>query len=513
MTFLSKMKRAFGLPQNEPDDEDDDIDAIDATVTPYRRPQSETDASEANVAARQSHRASAAQPQSDMAREGSHASKPLSVPPSLNPNAAPQSEIAPAAPDYEPELPEEIFATVVEVFNEHIADFLRATLSPQAQRQYLYDALDKGMKAHVEQLHAAAEAAAEARHELQRQELQTRMEALREKIQKDEAQSSERQRQQLSVERQKRALSERVHDLEKQVAEMEAEKEQFLSERQELTNRVRLLQFTLDEKGQGSSTDAAAALEKANAATLQAREQNTVLQQQLEEAQFQLAQANDQLAQANDLNQKTQQELARATDKASEVAATDVALELANAQVAKLKTQLNEARANLKVVAEIQKQVETLEAGRDTQDARRKALEEQVATLRATIEENAKRSAQQQITYQAEIDRLRAQLAAKAIEPVATPTSKTKAPVDIPAYKAAKAMGTPAAPADGVKISAIDAALTDTDWLVATPPKGAKSKRRADDGAAEPDSDFGYHEPPRNQHTDNPAQMSLWDDL
>ena len=56
------------------------------------------------------------------------------------------------------------------------------------------------------------------------------------------------------------------------------------------------------------------------------------------------------------------------------------------------------------------------------------------------------------------------------------------------------------------KISAIDETLDETEWLVATPPKGAVTKAVS----IASDSDFGYQEPPRKQPPVNDAQMSLF---
>ena len=57
-------------------------------------------------------------------------------------------------------------------------------------------------------------------------------------------------------------------------------------------------------------------------------------------------------------------------------------------------------------------------------------------------------------------------------------------------------------------ISAIDELLDGSDWMVSTPPPPPPAPRQPKEPQAE--DDFGYKAPPRRQHIDNDAQMSLW---
>ena len=57
-----------------------------------------------------------------------------------------------------------------------------------------------------------------------------------------------------------------------------------------------------------------------------------------------------------------------------------------------------------------------------------------------------------------------------------------------------------------VIISAIDEALDDADWLIATPPEGTQMRSTSNSS----DDDFGYQEPTKKTAPENDAQMLLW---
>lgn len=138
------------------------------------------------------------------------------------------------------EVPTEIFESVVKIFNESLPDFLKSCVDIDAQRKYIYDALNDDMKKYLSNLSAETRQRCDAKWKEERTRLQTEMAQIKEQCKTIEEQRGEWQKQQLSAERQKRALSERLHDLEKQVATLEAEKEQYDLENKSLLNKLKV---------------------------------------------------------------------------------------------------------------------------------------------------------------------------------------------------------------------------------------------------------------------------------
>lgn len=137
-------------------------------------------------------------------------------------------------------VPTEIFERVVKLFNDSLPDFLKSCVDVDAQRKYIYESLDEGMKAYLDRVASEARQRSDGKWKEERNRLQTEMAQLKEQYKSIDEQRSEWQKQQLSAERQKRALSERLHDLEKQVATLEAEKEQYDLENKSLVNKLKV---------------------------------------------------------------------------------------------------------------------------------------------------------------------------------------------------------------------------------------------------------------------------------
>lgn len=552
MSFFNGLKKAFGFGE---DDLDEEVEGIDARVTPYRRRDEAERSQEDAVGAS----ADASVSLSDAARDAAQ------------PHAAEPSALeAPAAVS-----PDVIFEAVVKIFNEALPQFLGESVDEKRQREYLYRALDGSMKSYLEQVAADARRHCGEQFEGERRSLHQEIESLREKARQEENGLEELKKQQLSAERQKRALSEKVHELEKLTATLQAENEQYMLENKSLLNKIRLTSVTASvAEGANDETEALAAkIEELNALVASQKAQNEALQAELEaqkaaaevrdaelEAQKAAAEAatseavkaeTDALKEAAEKADREAKENMMALDSnRRKLTAVTEQLQTATAEVEHLREQLEEANENLRIVEDLNEKMKKLEethlryeaekrtlrdqllaqkeelAKRDEEkrtydeviamkDNRIRTLEDQAGSLRKTIENNLYEHARTEGVLREEIERLnnrRYQLKEEKQEASAAEPSPadTPAPADAPVAAPAEDAAKEAKPKSRrgrkpkMKISAIDESITDTDWLVASPP--AKKKGEAEDAP-----EFGYHEPEHRLTPEHPAQMSLWD--
>lgn len=538
MSFFNGLKKAFGFGE---DDLDEEVEGIDARVTPYRRRDEAERSQEDAVGAS----ADASVSLSDAARDAAQ------------PHAAEPSALeAPAAVS-----PDVIFEAVVKIFNEALPQFLGESVDEKRQREYLYRALDGSMKSYLEQVAADARRHCGEQFEGERRSLHQEIETLREKARQEENGLEELKKQQLSAERQKRALSEKVHELEKLTATLQAENEQYMLENKSLLNKIRLTSVTASvAEGANDETEALAAkIEELNALVASQKAQNEALQAELE-AQKAAAEAatseavkaeTDALKEAAEKADREAKENMMALDSnRRKLTAVTEQLQTATAEVEHLREQLEEANENLRIVEDLNEKMKKLEethlryeaekrtlrdqllaqkeelAKRDEEkrtydeviamkDNRIRTLEDQAGSLRKTIENNLYEHARTEGVLREEIERLnnrRYQLKEEKQEDSAAEPSPadTPAPADAPVAAPAEDAAKEAKPKSRrgrkpkMKISAIDESITDTDWLVASPP--AKKKGEAEDAP-----EFGYHEPEHRPTPEHPAQMSLWD--
>ncbi len=538
MSFFNGLKKAFGFGE---DDLDEEVEGIDARVTPYRRRDEAERSQEDAVGAS----ADASVSLSDAARDAAQ------------PHAAEPSALeAPAAVS-----PDVIFEAVVKIFNEALPQFLGESVDEKRQREYLYRALDGSMKSYLEQVAADARRHCGEQFEGERRSLHQEIESLREKARQEENGLEELKKQQLSAERQKRALSEKVHELEKLTATLQAENEQYMLENKSLLNKIRLTSVTASvAEGANDETEAIAAkIEELNALVASQKAQNEALQAELE-AQKAAAEAatseavkaeTDALKEAAEKADREAKENMMALDSnRRKLTAVTEQLQTATAEVEHLREQLEEANENLRIVEDLNEKMKKLEethlryeaekrtlrdqllaqkeelAKRDEEkrtydeviamkDNRIRTLEDQAGSLRKTIENNLYEHARTEGVLREEIERLnnrRYQLKEEKQEASAAEPSPadTPAPADAPVAAPAEDAAKEAKPKSRrgrkpkMKISAIDESITDTDWLVASPP--AKKKGEAEDAP-----EFGYHEPEHRPTPEHPAQMSLWD--
>lgn len=144
--------------------------------------------------------------------------------------------------------------------------------------------------------------------------------------------------------------------------------------------------------------------------------------------------------------------------------------------------EINESRQ--KRIAELQQQLKEkeseLEATSGQLSEQAKLIEEkdeEISSLKATVDNNIQLQAASEALLREEIERLRK-------SPESTPRAKRK---------------------KTAQISSIDESLDDTNWLVSTPPEGINARP-----GGVSDSEFGYQAPQHRDEPNNPAQMLLW---
>ncbi len=238
MSFVKTLKRAFGFSDSEMEEEE--LEGIDARVTPLR------DRCDKNASQmREEQPAAQATEKTDADNDTPDRAAAASADPATI-SAVVENSVTPDA----------IFESVVRIFNESLPDFLHSSVDEKSQREYLYRALDTSMKEYLENLTERAGKDCSQRFENERRSMQMEMDELRKKVQKEESDSSESKKLQLSAERQKRALNERLHELEKQLATLQAENEQYVLENKSLMNKLRVSALT-GGSSDGGDADAA----------------------------------------------------------------------------------------------------------------------------------------------------------------------------------------------------------------------------------------------------------------
>lgn len=306
MAIFQRLKRAFGFDSQEYYEEDD-TPGIDATVVPLRK-RTEDRATQYSTPAPTVHRPVAEQSQTPSEDDAT-------------------ADTLADGGDVSRAVPSEIFKTVVEVFNRSLPDFLGDSVDAERQQKFLYDALDEGMKRYLGQLDRDARRRYDEMRHADMLKTETELRDLREALRRQEEESDELKKLQLSAERQKRALNERVRDLEKQIATLQAEGEQLDLENKSLVNKLRI--NALQEKDiEAMRSDAAEMQEQLS----RLRAENTRLTEGLEQAKL-----RDTLGETmvSDLQGRASEALKSVQEKERELAAV-------TAEKAGLETQLAE---------------------------------------------------------------------------------------------------------------------------------------------------------------------------
>ena len=373
MGFFDIMKRAMGF--SPADDDELEVEGIDATVTPLR--QRALPAPAGNEDNSRETDGGDSQPDTDNSGDGSlRASE----------EGRPDASV--------------IFEGVVGIFNEALPAFLRDSVDPEKQRQLLFDSLDKSVKDYFEHLEKNVERRLHSRYQAESRHLQEQIEELRRKARKEEEGNSNAKNLQLSAERQKRALSERVHELEKQLASIEAENEQYILENKSMANKLRMAALVdgdveageriaeadrkvAEAEGQLAAAQEALKLseeriaELTAAAATQVAAEDTARVAELEKEVAMLrdsleqARAKDELSRVmvNDLNARAAEARRIAAEKEEQAASMQADLSGLNEQLALMTARLAKAQEDLQVVKEVQEQVVKLEESQRVNDA------------------------------------------------------------------------------------------------------------------------------------------------
>ncbi|MBQ4231394.1 MAG: hypothetical protein II671_07575, partial [Salinivirgaceae bacterium] len=152
-------------------------------------------------------------------------------------------------------------------------------------------------------------------------------------------------------------------------------------------------------------------------------------------------------------------------------------------QVNSLKEKVAEQEKGLEMVDVIQQRMEKFDKIKADYDAKINALKAQRDKLKETIETNLHNQANNENRLRLQISELEEKLKNAESQKPRNNDSKPRPRTDI-------------------KISAIDSALDDTDWLDATPDPNASLRNQEN-------NEFGYQEPERQQLPDDP-QLSLF---
>lgn len=413
----------------------------------------------------------------------------------------------------------QIFDGVVELFNKSLPDFLKSSLNVEAQKQYIFDSLDKSLRSYIINISAEARQTSEAQWDKERAKIMAEMIEIKSKCRDLESTRDDWKRQQLSAERQKRALSARLHDLEVQVASLEAEKEQYDLENKSLVNKLKVsnLKDVDVEALHDEIARLKTALQEARNSSVSFGVESAIvaekdaeikkLQSQIEQMRVKGEMAD---AMINDLNEKASTALRQLECNKNERAemefnSQEAATEIQNLklQVSSLKDdlsaknkELEDAHEGLQMIETIQTEMEKFESVKQKKDAkinelqkelklqrsRVAELEKDTESLKSTIENNLYNQAISEDNLKKEIERLKAQ-------------QSQGVNIDSDEKKTRKTI-----------ISAIDESLDDSDWLISIPPEGTQMRTNSD--AA--DENFGYQEPSKKTAPDNDAQMLLW---
>ena len=216
---------------------------------------------------------------------------------------------------------------------------------------------------------------------------------------------------------------------------------------QQLTEELRIAKETISQSAENNSAE-----EISSRDAVIAHQQNELAQlrtdlkearEEVEESRSSLAAFEESLIKIDEINESRQK------------------------RIAELQQQLKEKESELEATSgQLSEQAKLIEA-----------KDEEISSLKATVDNNIQLQAASEALLREEIERLRK-------SPESTPRTKRK---------------------KTAQISSIDESLDDTNWLVSTPPEGINARP-----GGVSDSEFGYQAPQHRDEPNNPAQMLLW---
>lgn len=428
-------------------------------------------------------------------------------------------------------LSTEIFSAVVDLFNEIQPEFVSKCLNTREQSKYILSSIDAGVRKSLEEALSDTRRKVELETAVERKELSAQLEKLKAQYSALEEQRNNFQNEQLSATRQKRALNERVHDLEAQVASLSAEKEQFELESMSMQNKLRALSITMkSENGDSADTDRIqqivaenarlkeqlAELEKHSNERLRdldgADKRLKIVREERDRLQADLNTLKMNLDFAEKSERRTLSELSDANDALEELQKKYDSSKMAADSLAKLQIRFDEKERIIVDLRDTNRSLEDRLTSLEHIDSENKQFSGQIKELNEshTRELNAVTKAAED-----EIAELKAQLAQKESELNAVRASlaesmttsadkpkrgrKPKAPKPEQNDKPAK-KPTP-------RISAIDELIDESEWLVAPSP----DEKPKTPSTPEEDDDFGYKAPPKKaKMADDSKQLRLF---
>ena len=290
--------------------------------------------------------------------------------------------------DYE-KMKHDIFAGVLNIFNEALPDFLKSSIDADAQKKYLFDALDSSLQSYINNIGVESQRVCESKWQTERTSLMNQINELKKTNRDIESSKEEYKRQQLSADRQKRALATRIQDLESKVANFEAEKEQYELENRSLVNKLkatnvverdveelRLENVRLQEQLKNiisSQSPSDVIVGTTNSELLALQQQNNELLKQIEQMKLKEEMSD---AMINELNAKASISIKQVEELEQEKQSLATQLTAISSQLKDNEKELKESKQDLEIVEQIQEEMSKFEAIKAKKDEKRSICED-----------------------------------------------------------------------------------------------------------------------------------------
>lgn len=314
----------------------------------------------------------------------------------------PQPPIVPALNDTTPtakapvisyELPEGFLTSIIGIVNANLPQIVKECIDIEAEKKAITQSLGSHFKSAIDDIHKAAQAAANASWEKERNEAAEQVKKATAEA-AESARKADEAKQKCQVEESKRkALNERANTLEQRINTLEAEHEQYVIENKSLLNKIKVMQVYADDAN--TYKDLAEQNEKALAALrteMEAKDREIEDSKRLaneamhnatetsKAAADAAASAKAELDAANTANDNLKLELEITREEAAKGKAS---IEARDAEIDELKKELAEANTNLELMAEIERQLQHLEDFKAQKNNETKELKAQIVELQS----------------------------------------------------------------------------------------------------------------------------------
>lgn len=428
-------------------------------------------------------------------------------------------------------LSTDIFSSVVELFNEIQPEFVSKCLNTREQSKYILESINAGVRQSLENAMADARRQVELEIAIERKELAAKLDKLKTQYAALEEQRNNFQNEQLSATSQKRALTERVQDLEMQVASLLAEKEQFELESISMQNKLRAMSVTLKAET-GEPIDSSYVQQiieentrlKAQLADIEkysddwqkdldgADKRLKIIREERDKLQADLNTLKMNLDYAEKSERRTLSELSDANDALEELQKKYDSTKLAADNLAKLRIRFNEKERLIIDLRDTNRSLEDKLTSLEHIDSENKQFSGQIKQLNeshARELNEVTKAAEDELTElrnllaqkESELSAVRASLA-ESIAPISEKPKRGRKPKASKSEQSEKSEKK-ASP----KISAIDELIDESEWLIAPSP----NEKPKIPSVAEADDDFGYKAPPKKaKMADDAKQLRLF---